>query len=154
MNLENTIYATNIAIDTLIDKINSKECVEKELHYYIGTALFWTASTLDKMKNSKIEFDEEEKIKINAFKGANNALKHLENLVSLNSTDYGFRFDEDRWPLKFEQHVYWSDMSNINNIKRNEQKEAYKSVLEGKLVGNTFRHIQELINKKINELKT
>ena len=32
--------------------------------------------------------------------------------------------------------------------------EAYKSVLEGKLVGNTFRHIQELINKKINELKT
>lgn len=117
MNLENTIYATNIAIDTLIDKINSKECVEKELHYYIGTALFWTASTLDKIKNSKIEFDEEEKIKIDAFKGANNTLKHLENLVSLNSTDYGFRFDKDRWPLKFEQQVSWSDMSKKKHIK-------------------------------------
>ena len=154
MDLENTIYATNRSIDILIEKIDSKECKEKELHYYLGTALFWTASTLEKMKNIKIEFNKEEEIKVDAFKGANNALKHLENLVSLNMTDYGFRFDEDRWPLKFEQHIYWSDMSNINSIRIDKQKQAYKSVLEGKLVGNTFKDIQKIINNKIKNEKT
>lgn len=52
MKLSNTIYAMNIAIDTLIKRIDSKECNDKEIHYYLGKALLWTGLTLEKIENS------------------------------------------------------------------------------------------------------
>ena len=148
MKLSNTIYAMNIAIDTLIKRIDSKEWNDNEIHYYLGTALLWTGLTLEKIENSGIEFTIEEKGKTTAFKGANNALKHLENLVKLDLTEYGFRFDESHWPLVFEQYIRWGSVDNIKEIAHDYQKKAYKKYLEGKSIENTFKDIKEIINKK------
>lgn len=130
MKLSNTIYAMNIAIDTLIKRIDSKECNDKEIHYYLGTALLWTGLTLEKIENSGIEFTIEEKGKTTAFKGANNALKHLENLVKLDLTEYGFRFDESHWPLVFEQYIRWGSVDNIKEIAHDYQKKHIKNILK------------------------
>lgn len=154
MELSNTIYATNKAIDELIEQLNSKECIEKEIHYYLGNALSWTSLTLEKLCKKGVKFDSDDNEKINALKGANNALKHLENLVRLNSTDYAFRFDEARWPLKFEQYVHWIAIDKIKGIKNEYQKDAYKRYCEGKLIKNTFKEIQTIIKEKYKELES
>ena len=151
-NKASLIYSLDNSINNLEEivkqsvKINTPK--HKEVYNSLGTALLWIGSCLDRLEEIHIEYSEEERKCVQAFKGAYNVQKHGVNLLGFTGFISG-----NRWPIMFpmrfgDGNYYFKELDE-NIIRNRNQIIKYNEVLKDKDIISATNIIKRIILEKM-----
>lgn len=128
-------------VHRILDISNFTEEEKNKLFLTVGVCLHSILDYADRVKVKKAD----EKL-VSAFKYANNSLKHCIEVKDITKQSGGFSF-----PIHFtlvipEKKVVWSIVDNGGKEREN-QRNNYKKMLEGKDIIETCKNIIEILEK-------
>lgn len=147
-SLEKYVNELEEVINKSIKDNNSKP---EEVYSSLGTTLLWIGSCLDRLRSNEIEFSEEEKNYVQAFRGAYDAQKHSISLVKFQKfNEGGFTFPVV-FPLVISAPDYYFKELEENVIGNKKEIIRYNNVLGNKPIMLEVSKIKEIIISKISK---
>ena len=146
--MNNFLYAMTESFKNMQEEIhrvlnisNFTEEENNKLFLAVGTCLHSILDYADRVKIKK----EDTKL-VSAFRYANNSLKHCVEVKDITKQGGGFSFPI-HFPLVIpKKEVVWSIIDNGGEDKEN-QRNNYKKLLEGKDIVETCNNIIEILEK-------
>ena len=157
MSKQDFLYSFEISYKEAIDIIN-RSCnnsndvsLSKEVHHKLCILIHSMMDLWGRIAPDNNSMLEEEKKIMQAFRFICNELKHNKEYISIHkrisSSTFPFSF-----PFRFGSNSYieWKEADIKSNIKFENQRKAYQSMLAGKSVIATLKTAKELIEKYIS----
>ncbi len=147
MKIENKdmlLYSMNKAIEEARKAMEDTDKNEKEVYYRVGSALHWIVDCFDRVREVKIKISSEDEKYRMALHAANNALKHRPELLKLHKRTGGTRFPM-RFPCHFLASYYAWESIDAVSLNYEKQKEAYRSLMQGRDIRLTFDNAKNMI---------
>lgn len=147
-SLEKYVNELEEVINKSIKDNNSKP---EEVYSSLGTTLLWIGSCLDRLREVKVEFNEEEKNYVQAFRGAYDAQKHSVLLIKFQKYNKGGFTFPISFPLVIPAPNYYFKELEDGIINNEKEIRKYNKILGNKPIMLEISKIKEIIISKISK---